>query len=842
MPFAAGIDLGTTFTAAATNRDGRVEMFRLGSSSFTVPSVLYFAEGGAMTTGETARRRLTTEPDRVAHEFKRRMGDPAPLMIGGAPYAAHLLTGRLLDWVVDRIEEQEGERPELVTVTHPANWGPFRRELMDQAIKAAEVSRAVTITEPEAAAIAYATAREVQPGAVIAVYDLGGGTFDAALLRRTDQNTGFELIGEPDGVEHLGGLDFDATLYGMVVEQISDEIDELDPQAPNVRAAVQRLREECVAAKIALSTDTDATIPVILPGFETQIRVNRNEFEQRIAPLLQETIGALRRTLRSAGVEAEDLDRVLLVGGSSRIPLVGQLVTRELGRPVAIDSDPKNAIARGAAIHSAQQAGDPPIAATYAPPSAAPIPSNPAPPAVPPVVPVPVPVPVPPTPAAPPPPTPPPPTPTPPTPTPPTPTPAAPPPPTPTPTPTAATAATPPPGAGPARSKTPFIIGGVVAAIAVIGGILFASSGGEDPPPVTRSSQRDDSILAVENGDCLKVDARGNIDNVRCSEPNLGEVYFVFESELGPGSKDPFPGADALFEEGQPVCDAELANANPTTVVAPFLATVISSDEVEWESLNSRRIVCLAEPATSITAFQQDRCYDRALFDDPTVSSDITLTVVECVPPFFGSVYLSTNFSSPPDAFPGAESLLVEAIPECEAQFETQTGTPLEGSGLLFEAIIPNEIEWDAGHRFFACGSYAESGIVSFSPGLCTRKEETADDPDISLIFLTQCVTVEDGSRVTVPHAGEVIAQVPLSGGPDDPFPGNQTIFDEAQPLCNDAFEPYVGTPLDASSLIVFAVAPGEDEWIDLGVRTAACTVESADGSELTQAVLQSGL
>ena len=143
MPFTAGVDLGTTFTAAAVSRDGRVEMLRLGSSSFTVPSVLYFAEDGGMTTGDTARRRLTTEPDRVAHEFKRRMGDPAPLMIGGAPYAAHLLTGRLLDWVVDRIEEQEGSRPEMVTVTHPANWGPFRRELMDQATKAAEVSQTV---------------------------------------------------------------------------------------------------------------------------------------------------------------------------------------------------------------------------------------------------------------------------------------------------------------------------------------------------------------------------------------------------------------------------------------------------------------------------------------------------------------------------------------------------------------------------------------------------------------------------------------------------------------------------------------------------------------------------
>jgi hypothetical protein len=407
----------------------------------------------------------------------------------------------------------------------------------------------------------------------------------------------------------------------------------------------------------------------------------------------------------------------------------------------------------------------------------------------------------------------------------------------------AAPAAAAPTGGG-GRNKTPLIIGGVVALIALVGGVVFATSGGDeesDGPPGT-GNQVDDSILDVAVGDCLNLDARANIDNVSCADANIGEVYFILESELGPDSKYPFPGGDALFEEGQPVCDAELESAAPATVLPPLLSTVIASDEEEWEEFGSRRIVCLAEPATGISAFQPERCYDRELFDDPSVSSDITLTVVPCVEPFFGSVYFSGLFASPPEAFPGVEALLIEAIPACESQFEPQTGVALEGSGLLFEAIIPNEFEWDTGNRFFSCGSYAESGIVSFSPGLCTRSEVPEDDPDISLVFVTQCETVTDGVPVGLPHNGEVIAQVPLTGGPDDPFPGNQAIFDEAQPLCDAAFEPYVGTPLAESSLFVFAVAPGEAEWTDLGVREAACTAAPIDDSELTESVLQSGL
>ena len=192
----------------------------------------------------------------------------------------------------------------------------------------------------------------LRPGAVVAVYDLGGGTFDAAVLRRTA--TGFELLGQPEGIEHLGGVDVDAAVFSHVARALDGALDELDVDDPDVTAAVQRLRQECTQAKEALSADTDVTIPVLLPGLTTEVRLTRGELEDLIRPALLDSVAAMRRALRSAGVDVADLHSVLLVGGSSRIPLVSQLVATELGRPVAVDADPKHAVALGAACVAGQ--------------------------------------------------------------------------------------------------------------------------------------------------------------------------------------------------------------------------------------------------------------------------------------------------------------------------------------------------------------------------------------------------------------------------------------------------------------------------------------------------------
>ncbi len=346
--YALGIDLGTTFTAAATWRNGHAETASLGSRGAAIPSVVLLREDETFLTGEGANRRGLTEPHRVAREFKRRLGDTTPILLGGVPYSAEALTARLLRSVVDEVAQREGGAPAAICVSHPANWGPYKTDLLLQAVRLAGLEEPVSFTtEPEAAAVFYAQQQRIEPGAIVAVYDLGGGTFDAAVLRKT--LVGFEILGRPEGIERLGGIDFDAAVFSHVARAIGGKLEELDEDDPAVIAAVARLRDECVAAKEALSSDTDVTIPVLLPNLSTEVRLTRAELEAMVRPALHDSIEALKRALRSANVTADQLHAVLLVGGSSRMPIVAQLVGAELGRPVAVDAHPKHAVPLGAA-------------------------------------------------------------------------------------------------------------------------------------------------------------------------------------------------------------------------------------------------------------------------------------------------------------------------------------------------------------------------------------------------------------------------------------------------------------------------------------------------------------
>lgn len=345
--YALGIDLGTTYTAAATWRDGRAQIVALGGRGAAIPSVVLLRSDETFLTGEAANRRGLTEPQRVAREFKRRIGDTTPLMLGGTPYSAEALMSQLLRAVVSEVTTREGGPPASVCVSHPANWGPYKIDLLRQAVRMADLPSVSFVTEPEAAAVNYASEQRLGVGAAVAVYDLGGGTFDAAVLRRTVE--GFTILGQPEGIERLGGIDFDAAVFNHVRTTLGTKLDDLDDDDPAVISAVARLREECVQAKEALSADTDTAIPVLLPSVTTEVRLTRGELESMIRPALHGSIEALQRAVRSAGLTPEQLHSVLLVGGSSRMPLVGQLVTAELGRPVAVDTHPKHAVALGAA-------------------------------------------------------------------------------------------------------------------------------------------------------------------------------------------------------------------------------------------------------------------------------------------------------------------------------------------------------------------------------------------------------------------------------------------------------------------------------------------------------------
>ena len=360
MSYQLGIDLGTTYTAAAVCRSAdrrwvEPEVVTLGTRAATVPSVLFVAPDGTVVIGEAAERRALTDPDRVVREFKRRIGDPTPIVVGGRAWAPEELSARLVRWVVDRVAEREGGPAAQIALTHPASWGAHKKDLLTAAL-AAQGLRVSLLAEPQAAALHYATQERVVAGSTIAVYDLGGGTFDAAVVRKADKSeaafgaAGFGLLGRPEGLDRLGGVDFDEVVFEHVREGLPTAFADLDDTDPGVLSAVSRVRRECTEAKEALSADTDVSIPVLLPAGGGSVRLHRSEFESMIRPQVEETVEALRKAVRSAGCAPDALTAVLLVGGSSRIPLVAQLVSEGLGRPVAVDTDPKNAIAKGAAL------------------------------------------------------------------------------------------------------------------------------------------------------------------------------------------------------------------------------------------------------------------------------------------------------------------------------------------------------------------------------------------------------------------------------------------------------------------------------------------------------------
>jgi molecular chaperone DnaK len=355
-----GIDVGTTYTAAAVCRSAdhrwvEPEVVTLGTRGATIPSVLFIAQDGNVVVGEAAERRALTDPDRVIREFKRRIGDPTPIVVGGRSWAPEELSARLVRWVVDRVAEREGGPAAHIALTHPASWGAHKKDLLTAAL-AAQGLRVTLLAEPQAAALHYATQERVAPGSTIAVYDLGGGTFDAAVVRKANRSeaafgaAGFGMLGRPEGLDRLGGVDFDEVVFEHVRTGLPAAFSDLDDTDTGVLSAVARVRRECTEAKEALSADTDVSIPVLLPAGGGSVRLHRSEFESMIRPQVEETVDALRTAVRSAGCRPGELSAVLLVGGSSRIPLVAQLVSEGLARPVAVDTDPKNAIAKGAAL------------------------------------------------------------------------------------------------------------------------------------------------------------------------------------------------------------------------------------------------------------------------------------------------------------------------------------------------------------------------------------------------------------------------------------------------------------------------------------------------------------
>lgn len=346
MGYGLGVDLGTSFTGAATSHDGQARMVALGEQSVLMPSVVLAQPDGSLLAGGIDHSN-EDDPGRIGRDFKRRLGDPTPIVLGGQPHSAVSLLAATLKSVVAAVTELEGAAPDRVVLTYPAVWGPYRREQFAEVPGRAGLDSVTLLSEPEAAATHYAVRQQLKTNDVIAVYDLGGGTFDTTVTGVT--RSGVEILGVPEGVEWVGGVDFDEAVVAHVDRAVDGALSALDPRDPVAAASLQRIRQECVRAKERLSRENATNITVLLPNRHIQVPLTRAEFEAMIRTPLESTLSALRRTLRSATMSPSDLAGVLLVGGSSRIPLVSTMLSEDLGRPVLLDPSPQHCVALGAA-------------------------------------------------------------------------------------------------------------------------------------------------------------------------------------------------------------------------------------------------------------------------------------------------------------------------------------------------------------------------------------------------------------------------------------------------------------------------------------------------------------
>ena len=353
-PYYLAIDVGTSRTAAATARsapDGALlaAPLPLGRNADSTPTTVFISDSGLLF-GDAAERRGTAQPERLVREFKRRIGDDVPIVAGDRRFSPQDLYALVVGWVIGTAVEREGQHPAGIAVSVPVTWGEYRTQLVQDAIGRLGWSDVQVITEPEAAARHYEATHPLDTGRALAVYDFGGGTFDTVILQKAADGR-VDFVGSPVGIPDLGGADFDDIVLRHTVRAAGIPASALAgvQSDAGLRMAVASLRRECVDAKESLSFDGEAVVPVLIGDGHGAVRLTRAEFEDMIEPEIERTVEVMEIALEQSGLTADDLDAILLTGGTSRIPRVAQLLSERFDRPIAIDADPKAIIALGAA-------------------------------------------------------------------------------------------------------------------------------------------------------------------------------------------------------------------------------------------------------------------------------------------------------------------------------------------------------------------------------------------------------------------------------------------------------------------------------------------------------------
>lgn len=352
-----GIDLGTTFSLVGQVRDGVPQILPHGDEQL-VPSVVGVTPQGAMLIGTPARNQLVLYPDRTVRSIKRQMGSDTQVPLGEASHTPEEISAMILRELKRGAEARLGEPVDRAVITVPAYFSDAARQATRTAGEIAGFTVERIINEPTAAALAYGLDRSDEYQQV-AVYDLGGGTFDVSII---ELDSGVVEVRASHGDTQLGGDDFDQAIVDFLAERFMQEYD-LDPRED--RRALARLTRAAEVAKIDLSTQpfTHVREEYLLSAddrpLHLDVELSRTEFETLIGDLVEGTLRSFDAALQDAGITSEDLSRILFVGGSTRIPLVRQMVEDHTGIEPEVAINPDEAVALGAAVQAAIIAGEP---------------------------------------------------------------------------------------------------------------------------------------------------------------------------------------------------------------------------------------------------------------------------------------------------------------------------------------------------------------------------------------------------------------------------------------------------------------------------------------------------
>ena len=351
-----GIDLGTTNSEVAILHNGRIEVVEVSPGERRLPSCVGLADDGSTLIGNSARNQLALHPERTIHSVKRHMGKEVDLTLGDQHYSPQEISAMILRRLKEIAEQQSGERYQRAVITVPAFFSDAQRQATREAGEIAGLSVERIINEPTAAAVAYEG--EHSEPLTILVYDLGGGTFDVSVVRIEQQVV--EVLAS-HGNNQLGGDDFDQLIAEMLMDHLQQE-HEVD--ITESLQAMARIRDAAERTKLALSDSPYYTVEeenlIQHKGrsIHLSLELSRDDYEQAISSLINETMQAIHTALDGANLSVAELDRVLLVGGSTRTPLIQQRIKKELGIDPRFDIDPDLCVAQGAATQGALINGD----------------------------------------------------------------------------------------------------------------------------------------------------------------------------------------------------------------------------------------------------------------------------------------------------------------------------------------------------------------------------------------------------------------------------------------------------------------------------------------------------